>query len=61
MWQRVLSFFGWLWAGFCFLGALGVAINGEFVTAIGYLIWGLIFLQKRQKAKGRWQKVKSIN
>ena len=44
MWRRILSFFGWLWTGFCLLGALAVIINGEFVTAIGYLIWGLIFL-----------------
>lgn len=44
MWRRILSFLGWLWAGFCFIGALGGVVSGELVAAIGVLIWGLIFL-----------------
>ena len=44
MWRRILSFIGWLWAGFCFLAALGMITNGELIAAIGALIWGLIFL-----------------
>lgn len=56
MYRRILSFLGWLWMGFCFLGALGVATNGELITAIGYLMWGLIFLPPLYRFTSRFSR-----
>lgn len=56
MWRRILSFFGWLWAGFCFLGALGTVTNGEFVNGIGILMWGLIFLPPLYRFTNRFSR-----
>lgn len=43
MWRRILSFLGWLWAGFFILvGIAGFVQNPAF--ALTSIVWGLVFL-----------------
>jgi hypothetical protein len=43
MWQRILSFLGWLWTGFFVLVGL-VSLTKNPVFALTFMVWGLIFL-----------------
>ncbi|NJL81414.1 MAG: hypothetical protein HC815_31320 [Richelia sp. RM1_1_1] len=43
MWQRILWFLGWLWAGFFILIGL-VGLTQNFVMGLTFIVWGLIFL-----------------
>jgi hypothetical protein len=43
MWQRILSFLGWLWTGFFVLVGL-VSLTKNPAFALTFIVWGLIFL-----------------
>lgn len=43
MWRRILSFLGWLWAGFFVLIGL-VSLTQNPAIALTFILWGLIFL-----------------
>ncbi|NJL64534.1 MAG: excalibur calcium-binding domain-containing protein [Methylacidiphilales bacterium] len=58
--KRLLSFLGWAWVAFCFIGVMGLISKGEVVTAIMALLWGLIFLPPLWRLTSRYGLAKNV-